>query len=186
MEFAENLKLENCIYHKDVVDAMFRQTRSNEVIPFKVIQAKTDVSVNAADYDLGRNGFAYFDKDTANYWVSGNRSMGNKGHTYRNDGVDIFNEGKTVFVGSFEKGEWLQYTIKSNVDHSYSLMLRIRSGTPAQIEIAVNGKASMVGISTAEKWKDVVVKNVLFKKGMNILRVKVLEGQPDFQSFVFK
>ncbi len=80
MELSRNLKLENCIYHKDVIDAMFRQTRSNETVPFKKYSAKAGAPILAVDYDLGRNRFAYFDKDTANYWVAnGKHTSGNQG-----------------------------------------------------------------------------------------------------------
>ncbi|HEX8060753.1 MAG TPA: cellulase family glycosylhydrolase, partial [Cyclobacteriaceae bacterium] len=68
MEFANNLKIENCIYHKDVIDAMFRETKSNETKPFASnVVGKT---IKAVDYDMGRNKYAYMDKDTGNYWVS--------------------------------------------------------------------------------------------------------------------
>ncbi len=56
MELANNLKLENCVYHKDVIDAMFRQTRTNETIPFKKHAVKSGTSLLAVDYDMGRNG----------------------------------------------------------------------------------------------------------------------------------
>ncbi|MEJ0033980.1 MAG: hypothetical protein WDO15_28250 [Bacteroidota bacterium] len=59
MEFANNIKLENCIYHKDVIDAMFRETSSNETKPFAAnVVGK---SILAADYDMGRNKYAYMD-----------------------------------------------------------------------------------------------------------------------------
>ncbi len=187
MKLAENLKLENCIYHKDVIDAMFRQTHSNDVTPFKIIVAKTGIRVKATDYDMGRNGFAYYDKDTANYWVAngGKHSVGNKGHTYRNDGVDIYKEDEFSFVGNFEIGEWLQYTVSSETEITCSLTLRVRSQASAQIDIETNGRKSTATISPDEKWKDVEVKNVQLKSGRNAIRFKVIEGQPDFESFRF-
>src|SRR6478736_4985807 len=135
MELANNLKLENCIYHKDVIDAMFRQTRSNETIPFKKHLAKSGEKILAVDYDLGRNGFAYFDKDTANYWVAngGKHTSWNQGRTYRNDGVDISQENDQVFVEHFESGEWLQYTVSADQVKKFNLVLSLINKTAGVI-----------------------------------------------------
>ncbi len=89
MALAADIKLENAVYHKDVIDAMFRQPFSAMATPFKQHLITANTTIAAVDYDLGRNGVAYFDNDTADYWVSGVRGVGNKGRTYRNDGVDI-------------------------------------------------------------------------------------------------
>ena len=35
MDLTEKLKLENCIYQKDVIDAMFRQVQSDATIPYR-------------------------------------------------------------------------------------------------------------------------------------------------------
>ena len=68
--------------------------------------------IRAVDYDLGRNGIAYYDLDTANYRIStGKPSMGNYGGMYRNDGVDIYQNASdpgNYYVGKIETGEWLQ------------------------------------------------------------------------------
>ena len=88
LQVTDNLKLENCIYQKDVIDAMIRQVQENEAVPYQV----QDVPgvVYATDFDMGTNGVAYFDTDVANYHVStGNYTPWNTGWAYRNDGVDI-------------------------------------------------------------------------------------------------
>jgi hypothetical protein len=187
MEFANNLKLENCIYHKDVIDAMFRQTRSDEVKSYKSIVVSNGTLVNAVDYDLGRNGFAYYDKDSANYWVAngGKHTDGNKGHTYRNDGVDIFKEGETVFVGSFEEGEWLQYTVSSPKELTCTLMLRMRTKVASNIEVEVDRKKLTAATSATDAWQEVKIKNIQLMKGENAIRVKIIDGQVDFESMRF-
>ena len=115
MELAAQAKCENNIVHRDVVDAMIRQPFSNETKPYHVNLISSGSVIQAADYDLGVNGAAYYDKDSGNYYIStGKYSVGNRGRVYRNDGVDIFNEpGQkgSYYVGSIEDGEWLQYTI---------------------------------------------------------------------------
>ena len=95
---------------------MIRQPFHSESLPFK----KNDIgrgttTIQAVDYDLGINGVAYFDRDTANYRIStGKQSTGNFGGVYRNDGVDIYKDsldpGK-FYVGKIEDGEWMQYTV---------------------------------------------------------------------------
>jgi hypothetical protein len=187
MEFANNLKLENCIYHKDVIDAMFRQTRSDETRPYNKIVVNNGVQMPAIDYDMGRNGFAYSDKDTANYWVAngGKHTDGNKGHTYRNDGVDIFKEGEALFVGSFEAGEWLQYTVSSGTDRNVTITCHTRTHAVSQVEVEANGKKTAATFSPVEGWQDVVFKGVRLKKGTNTIRVRVVEGQVDLERMIF-
>ena len=114
LELAVYAREENNIFHKDVIDAMFRQPFSAEAIPFHSYHLKDSLLINAVDYDLGRNGVAYYDLDTANYSAPGNRNVGNRGDVYRNDGVDIYKDSSkynTYYVGSIEDEEWLQYTI---------------------------------------------------------------------------
>ncbi|HEV8513101.1 MAG TPA: cellulase family glycosylhydrolase [Cyclobacteriaceae bacterium] len=188
MELASNLKLENCIYHKDVIDAMFRQTRSNETLPFKKHLAKSGASILAVDYDLGRNGFAYFDKDTANYWVAngGKHTSWNQGRTYRNDGVDISREGGQAYVDHFESGEWLQYIISSDQVKKISLLLSLSNKTDGGITLECNGKKYEVDVRANDQWHDVAIKDVSFAKGKNVIRIKVSKGDFNFKSIQFK
>ena len=100
MQLAEQTKCENNIVHRDVVDAMIRQPFSKDAIPFKANKISNGTVMYAVDYDLGVNGAAYYDLDTANYRIStGRESMGNRGRTYRNDGVDIYED-------SIHHGDW--------------------------------------------------------------------------------
>ncbi len=187
MELSRNLKLENCIYHKDVIDAMFRQVWSNETVPFKKHTAKAGASILAVDYDLGRNGFAYFDKDTANYWVAnGKHTSGNQGRTYRNDGVDISKQGDQVYVDHFESGEWLQYTITSTEEKAINISLSVSNKSAGKIILECNEKSYSLDIAAKDQLHEVEVKNVSFHKGRNTLRVKVLAGEFNFQSVHFK
>jgi len=188
MELANNLKLENCIYHKDVIDAMFRQTHSNETIPFKKHLAKSGATVLAVDYDLGRNGFAYFDKDTANYWVAngGKHTSWNQGRTYRNDGVDISREGDQVYVDHFEAGEWLQYTISADQAKKFNLVLSLSNKTDGAITLECNGKKYEVDARADDQWHEVTIKDVSFVKGKNVVRMKVSKGDFNFKSVKLK
>jgi endoglucanase len=187
MELAENLKTENCIYHRDVIDAMFRQTKSDAVVPFKKQELKSGLIIKAIDYDLGRNGFAYFDKDTANYWVAnGKHSEGNQGRTYRNDGVDIFVDGNKLFVNHFESGEWLQYSVESKKQSAHSLLLSLSSITDSEIEVECNGKKISLNIpNTNKEWRELKAEKFVMKKGINAIRIKVVKGEINLQSLKF-
>ena len=146
LELAIYTNMRSNIVHKDVIDALFRQPFSNTTIAFKpnIINAKDSV-INAVDYDLGRNNFAYFDKDTGNYYISGGkRNTGNKGYAYRNDGVDIYKDSahyESYYVGSIEDGEWLHYTINVTQAGAYILKLNVAADSAGNISIEADGKS---------------------------------------------
>ncbi len=125
---AENYKQENTIFHRDYIDAMFRQVATDATVPYnKTIVGAEPVTVFATDYDLGREGMAYHDLDVANYRTSGGPQGGNRGRTYRNDGVDIFRGdapgGNGYYVGQVEEGEWLKFTLDVAQGGNYNLIL---------------------------------------------------------------
>lgn len=192
MQFAENLKLENCIYHKDVIDAMMRQPYTNTVIPFKNHVAKKGLRINAADYDLGRNGFAYYDLDTANYWVSngGKHTAGNKGNVYRNDGVDITAGPEAdYYVSHIEDGEWLQYTISSPKVSEFTVVLQTRSvALNSEIEMLVNGRSyGQHKITTnGSTWTDLNISKIKLQKGQNTIRIKAVKGGFELKQIALK
>jgi len=116
MELANNTNSNKCEYHKDVHDAQFRQITTDETKPFS--QQKIPGTIHLSDYDLGKNNFAYYDIDAANYQLSTNQFQAwNSGWTYRNDGVDIEKNQDDVnnngyHVGFTNKGEWINYTVQ--------------------------------------------------------------------------
>ncbi len=65
MDLAEKAKIENCIIQPDVIDAMMRQTQTDETKPFAANNIPGKIP--AVHYDMGHNGKAYFDKVVANY-----------------------------------------------------------------------------------------------------------------------
>jgi endoglucanase len=192
MELANNLKLENCIWHRDVIDAMFRQVRSNEPIAFNQNRLAASLTVNAVDYDLGRNGFAYFDNDTANYYIStgGPRTAGNKGHVYRNDGVDIGGDADSgYFINSIEKGEWLQYTIEADTKGKYTLSVLVSVTTPGgKVAAEANGTRSreIALPASNENWKPIHVATIKLVKGKNTIRIHAIDGGFNLKSVEIK
>lgn len=186
MELAASLKCENNIVHRDVIDAMIRQPFSKGTKPFVMHKITAGSVINAVDYDLGRNGEAYFDKDTADYHVAtGKGGRGNRGRVYRNDGVDIRTDStrhESYFVSDIEDGEWLQYTVTADKPAAYFVRLKVAALTDTgRISIEINGKkpANAITIPATgdlKNWKYVELKNIRLIKGSNKIRVYADKG----------
>lgn len=180
MQIADNYKFSNAEVKNDVIDAMFRQITDGSSKPFKNHQVPGRIF--ASDYDLGRMGSAYLDKDFINLWVSdpAKRSEWNAGQQMRNDGVDIYPCQDTVtnhyYVGKTETGEWLQYTVNSKVDKNYTFEIRYSSTTPSKIRLEnASGKLlthiTLPSTGKNENWSTVSVKNISLQKGENKIRI---------------
>lgn len=185
MEVATYLKLENNIFHKDVVDALVRQPHSTGTKPFQTNVIGLNSMLQAVDYDLGANGFAYFDNDTADYHISGKRGVGNRGRMYRNDGVDIRKDSidyESYYVSDMEEGEWLLYTL--NISRKGKYLLRFTVASPvdsALLQFSFRGSklASNVLIPNTggpQKWQTIDVPNVRLAAGRHALRISVKKG----------
>lgn len=191
-KLADDVKLENNIYHKDVVDAMMRQPHTTETLPFKPNVITANTILNAADYDLGRNGFAYFDNDTADYHTSGSRSVGNRGHVYRNDGVDIhIDADNKSFVSNMEDREWLQYTLNVKQKGAYTIRLAVASNKDsAQLSLAIGNTdlSNVVLVPNTggiNKWQMVEVPHASLASGKQVLRIFVRKGECNLKNIQF-
>lgn len=194
MQLTKDIKTETTFFHKDVIDAMFRQVNSVKTIPFKQYLIKSNAILFAVDYDLGRNHFAYFDNDTANYYVStGKRTTGNKGGQYRNDGVDIEACTDSITngfnVGWIEDGEWLQYTINVGKTGLFNLNIRT-SNDIGEIQLALNDvapgeKVSLVKKVGANDWKTTTIKNIHLTKGTTRFKIFIVKGGFKLNYFQF-
>jgi endoglucanase len=191
MQFAADAKLENNIFHKDVIDAMFRQPFSAKTIPYRSYKLKDSITLNAVDYDLGRNGIAYYDLDTANYRTSGVPGAGNRGHVYRNDGVDIYKDSSkydSYYVGDIEDGEWLQYTINVMKSGTYNIKFTVATGTDGgKIVIISNGKilakeVNIPSINNMHQWQTIIVKNIHLLSGQNRIKILTIRGGFNLES----
>lgn len=186
MQLTEDAKLENNIFHRDVIDAMFRQVHSSTTIPFKMHTVKGYTVIYATDYDLGRSGFAYHDKDSANYRVTtGNNVVWNKGRVYRNDGVDITLCQDTLTngynVSHTEAGEWLQYTVHVSKAGVYDIGFRTAAkDSTGQLQLVVNNRAintvTLTPTGDEQKWETTLINKVPLAKGTNRFRVMITKG----------
>jgi endoglucanase len=180
MEITEKLKLENCIIHRDVTDAMFRQINSDATIPFKrnIIPG----IIQATDYDLGPNGSAYFDRDVATYHSStGNYISWNTGWAHRNDGVDIELCEDTVnangySVGWIDNNEWMQYEINIDSTAVYDVNIRVATqNSGGYFHLMLDGAdicASLPVQATGGwyNWQSLIVNNIVLDSGVHKLK----------------
>lgn len=178
MQWADNHKIKNCTVQHDVIDAMIRQPHTDEVIPYK--KNKLNKPIFFSDFDLGKNGFAYFDNDVAYY--GGQWTAWNTGWGVRNDGVDIekcFDTQDTTNgfnVGWVESGEWTQFTLQSDSTALYDLNIRhAASGSGSTFHIEINdadvtGELSLNNTGGWQKWKTTNFENILIPAGK--IRIK--------------
>jgi endoglucanase len=195
LQFAENHKIENCILQRDVVDAKIRQPHTTETKPWQVYN--TGEVVPFANYDLGRNNYAYFDNDTANYHLdqNGEYTNWNQGWSYRNDGVDIEEcsdsdgLGNGYNVGWTEDGEWLQYTLHADSVAAYGLKIRYASNSGnSKLKFKIDGgdltkTINLPSTGGWQNWDTYMVENVIFPGGRHKIKMMVEAGGVNLNYF---
>lgn len=190
IEFAENSNIKVNVVQRDVIDAMIRQPFSALSKPFQSNQLATGAETKAVNYDLGRNGITYFDKDTANYRSSGISGVGNRGGVYRNDGVDIYEDTVkpgTYYVGSIEDGEWLQYTVFVKQSGSYEFNLRTRADR-ADSKISLVEGSEMLNENvqlpaSGKRWANTRISSIKLTIGIHHFKVLAVKGGFEFLAF---
>jgi endoglucanase len=194
MELANSTNVHSNKVHGDVVDALLRQPFDRTAIRFSPNRiGHKDSVIWAVNYDLGRNGIAYSDKDTGNYsGSSGRRGVGNRGGAYRNDGVDIFRETKQpdqYYVGSIEEGEWLQYTVSVDETARYRVSLLAAGTGEGSITVNIDGTpvlpekaVSLTGAT--ENWQSQLMGVVDVAKGVHVIRIYTGKGGFNFKGLV--
>lgn len=186
MQLAEDTKLENTIYHRDVVDAMIRQPHTEETIPWNnwVIGASEPIHIPATDFDLGRSGIAYQDQESANTTGNAGGQAWNLGSSYRNDGVDIEATGDEspdsngYNVGWTNDGEWLLYTITVDSSAAYHIVIRYASPAEGRIRMEMNGRdvtgsVNLPATGGYQSWDEVTIEDVALYEGTHKLKVLI-------------
>lgn len=180
MELAEGFKMENCVYQKDVIDAMFRQPYDDAAVPFKT----QDIPgvVYATDFDMGVAGSAYNDEDLATYHVTtGNYTAWNKGWSYRNDGVDIEKIDDNVNSNGYGVGwlgadEWMQYDVDIDSSAVYEVKLRIAAGGDnGRFHLSIGDADITPSIAVAntgswQSWQTITIQDVILDEADTKLR----------------
>lgn len=126
--------------------------------------------IQAEEYDLGGNGFAYFDDSEGS----------ETGQTYRADeDVDISectDEGEGYCLAYVTAGEWLEYTVDVDKSGTYDINLRVaNNGDPKTVSLSMDGTdiATDISIPNTEgwqAWQTVTINDVDLKAGEQILR----------------
>ena len=194
LTFADNHKHENCIIQWDVIDAMFRQPYTTEIKAYK--EHNFLDYIYATDYDLGRNNYAYFDTDTANYSSATSFTAWNNGYAYRNDGVDIQSCSDTdnsngYNVGWINAGEWLVFSMNS--DSATKLDCSFRSSSDAgggYIQLEANGELLTDEIFLPDtddwnSWITTTATDIIIPKGNIKLKLKFPFGGFNLSYFRF-
>ena len=196
MELANNANSSNCIHQKDVPDAMLRQTQTDETIPYR--NQTLPGIVYMSDFDLGKNGIAYFDQNYANYNQStGSFQAWNDGWVYRNDGVDIQKSTDAVnsngyYVGFVKKGEWMNYTVNINETAVYKAEVRLaaqNNGGRYHFEIDEEEITSIKSVAPTggwEKFQTIEVPNIILNSGKHVLKFQFdSDGEFNISSIKF-
>jgi endoglucanase len=192
-EWITDVKISNNIFHPDVIDAMFRQVYSPSPRSFRDNYIDGNTTINATDFDMGPQHIAYFDRDSASYhYTPGVRTIGNKGYTYRNDGVDIQGSDAGNYIFSIEDGEWLQYTVRTSASGKYTVSFKTSADkTPGQLSLLEGDKKLINRLTVPDSggsanWQLTSQKDVYLKKGVNCLRVYADKGGFNLSSIQFE
>lgn len=188
--FALSTNIDSNVFHKDVIDAMFRQVKHPlQTKPFKQVMIHKGTIIPAVDYDLGAQRVAYYDTDSARYqYTPGVNTIGNKGYAFRNDGVDIEKNDGEPYVFAMADGEWLQYTVNVSKDMSIQVMAELRVQNDSKIELTSKQDHQALSVNLNPNkggWQWLSLGQLKLHKGQNILRVKVEKSGFEFKSLKF-
>ena len=167
-ELIENIKLENCVYFPDVVNAIFRR------VPGKV---------EAENYGHEGLNKSYFVKDT-----------GRKAKHYRSSepvAVEVI-EGQDNKRWTSEQciklveGEWTGYEINSCKAQTYKAAVKVKAeSVPASFVFSFNGQSKEINIAETD-WVEMKLGEVEFSEGVNRVKVVVSNGEVRFDWFNFE
>ncbi len=130
--------------------------------------------IEAENYNLGGQGLAYNDSETAN-----------QGAGYRTDGVDVqatTDAGAGYNVGYTADGEWLNYFVNVTAAGNYSFSFRSAgTGTASKIRVEVDGAnvsgdVALPNTGAWQTWASTTVGNVALTAGAHKIRLFIVTG----------
>ena len=169
-----------CTFHPDFINALFGTPGPNQRKPFA--DNMIPGVIHAVNYDMGKNGVAYFDADYQNTG-SGNSTY-NSGWSFRNDGVDIeqcTDPGSIGFdVGWTAAGEFLAYTVRVATGGTYNISLRSASPSGGTVKLVWDGVDSAPFAVPAtggwQVWQSLNLGNYQFDAGTHDLHIGFVTG----------
>ena len=174
---------------------MMRQPFSAAAIPYKSNIIRNGSILKAVEYDLGRNGIAYYDLDTADYHISGKPGKGNLGRCYRNDGVDIRKDSsryESYYVSDMEAGEWLQFTVNVLAKAHYDLVFETSADTTGgRLSIIIGAGINPISINIPPpgkrlEWPTTKLQNISLNEGRQVIKLMVVSGGFNLRSIKFR
>jgi hypothetical protein len=157
-ELLTNIRLENCVFHSSVVNAMMRS------VPGRI---------EAENFGHNGSGISYSVKNSAR-----------RSKYYRHDEPVTINAGESQRPRSnqyvtLEESEWTAYTIDSSARQNCEITVRARAvGSPAEAEVVIGGKSVPVKIGETT-WSEIKLGSVQFNQGPNPLQWVVKQGTVD-------
>lgn len=150
-ELLENIKLENCLYFSDVVNAIFRR------VPLKL---------EAENYGHDGYGKSFVVKDQTK-----------RSPVYRTkEPVQIkMTSNNSAPAIELQAGEWTAYKCDAQQQASYKPTLRIKASSQAKVSVSVNGQKEQVSVAPGD-WKEVGLGAKNFRKDANEIKFEVEEG----------
>ena len=156
-ELLKNIRVENCVFHPEVVNAMFR-----------VAPARMEAE-NFGHEGPGRSYQVKELKRSTNYRKSEHVPIGVQGGGRRQSGQYI----------TLKASEWTAYTITSQKPCKFEISVRAKSSGPAtEIALAVGDKIQLVTIPQSD-WREIKLGTFAFAQGQNRLKLQVKSGVAD-------
>ncbi len=158
----------------DVNDEIYLDQDETPPTPYNDVVAKLPGKIEIENYDVGKSGRAYYDKDGAN-----------QGKAYRTDGVDIVaiddkDPSKGYAIGYTQEGEWLRYTVKADKAGEYDVRVNMATSSEnAGVKLYIDGEAITDDI-IAEQGADwstytaVSAKTKSISAGEHVLKVEIV------------
>ena len=180
-EMADGLLLVNCDIKKDVIASLIDEDYRKKSKPYKDHKIPGDVAL--VDYDIGALGISYMDYDYMRTGVGNQKSGGNSGWAYRNDGVDIERSTDTLIVpyniGWTEEGESMSYTVEVIKEGLYSFHLRSASESSGASIIIFSGQNKIIdgvdlpNTGDTQIWVNTKLGEAILPKGKQIITVRI-------------
>ena len=144
--------------------------------PYNEVPAAVPGKIEAEEFDLGGEGYAYYDTD------SQNRNGGD-----RDEGVDMSN----TAIGYTQKGEWLEYTIDVAQDGEYAVSASVASGADgASFKLYIDNEAvtDIIDVPNTGDWETFVsVESEIgvLTAGKHILKLEITGDWLDMDYMMF-
>jgi endoglucanase len=166
-ELIENIKLENCEYFPDVVNAILRR------VPGKV---------EAENYGHEGLNKSFYVKDTdrkAKYYRTSEPVL-----------IELIEGRGNRWISEqcikLKAGEWTAYDINSSKSQSCEVVVRAKAESlPAAFTLSLNNQAVDINMTETD-WVDLKAKEMGLAKGPNKIKITVKSGEACFDRFNFK